>query len=61
MPEVCRYDKCCTYVKPEIDGVPFNPFILLILAHLNNIASIAEAKLAQAKYYEEKRRYNFES
>jgi hypothetical protein len=29
--------------------------------HVNNMASIAQAKLAQAKYYGEKRRYNFES
>ena len=28
---------------------------------MNNMASAAEAKLAQAKYFGEKRRYNFES
>jgi hypothetical protein len=67
MAEVCRDDKCWTYVKPfqrSKDGRgAFQALHTHYLGanHVNNMASIAEAKLAQAKYYGEKRRYNFES
>ena len=67
MSEVCRDDKCWTYVKPfqrSRDGRgAFQALHTHYLGanHVNNMASVAEAKLAQAKYYGEKRRYNFES
>jgi hypothetical protein len=65
--EVCQDEKCWTYVKPfqrTRDGrgafqALHNHY--LGANHVNNMASTAEAKLAQAKYYGEKRRYNFES
>jgi hypothetical protein len=65
--EVTRDDKCWTYVKPfqrTRDGR--GAFLALHTHylganHVNNMASVAEAKLAQAKYFGEKRRYNFES
>jgi hypothetical protein len=67
MAEVCRDDKCWIYVKPfqrSRDGRgAFQALHTHYLGanHVNNMASVAEAKLAQAKYYGEKRRYNFES
>ena len=67
MAEICRDDKCWTYVKPfqrSRDGRgAFQALHTHYLGanHVNNMASIAEAKLAQAKYFGEKRRYNFES
>jgi hypothetical protein len=67
MSEVCRDDKCWTYVKPfqrSRDGRgAFQALHTHYLGanHVNNMASIAESKLTQAKYYGEKRRYNFES
>jgi hypothetical protein len=65
--EVCRDDKCWTYVKPfqrSRDGRGAYQALhthYLGANHVNNMASIAESKLAQATYYGEKRRYNFES
>jgi hypothetical protein len=65
--EVTKDDKCWTYVKPfqrSRDGRgAFQALHTHYLGanHVNNMASIAESKLAQAKYYGEKRRYNFES
>jgi hypothetical protein len=67
MSEVCRDDKCWTYVKPfqrSRDGRgAFQALHTHYLGanHVNNMANIAESKLALAKYYGEKRRYNFES
>ena len=67
MAEVCRDDKCWIYVKPfqrSRDGRgAFQALHAHYLGanHVNNMASVAEAKLAQAKYLGEKRRYNFES
>jgi hypothetical protein len=67
MAEVCRDDKCWIYVKPfqrTCDGPgAFQALNTHYLGanHVNNMASIAEAKLAQAKCHGDKRRYNFES
>jgi hypothetical protein len=67
MAEVCRDDKCWTHVKPfqrTRDGRgAFQALNTHYLGanHVNNMASIAEAKLGQAKHYGEKWRYNFES
>jgi hypothetical protein len=67
MSEVCRDDKCWTYIKPfqrSRDGrgayqAPHTHY--LGANHVNNMANIAESKLGLAKYYGEKRRYNFEN
>jgi hypothetical protein len=56
--EATRDDKCWTYVKPfqrSRDGRgAHQPLHTHCLGanHVNNVASVAEAKLAQAKYYE---------
>jgi hypothetical protein len=70
--EVTRDDKCLTYVKPfqrSCDGRGAYQALhthYLGANHVNDMASVAEAKLAEAKLAEakccgEKRRYNFES
>jgi hypothetical protein len=64
--KVSRNDKCWTYVKAfqrSRDGrgafqALHNHY--LGANHVYNMDSIAESKLSQAKYYGEKRRYNFE-
>jgi hypothetical protein len=67
MSVICRDDKCWTYVKPfqrSRDGRgAFQALHTHYLGanHVNNMANVAESKLALAKYYGEKRRYNFES
>ena len=68
MAKVCRDNKCWIYVKPfqrSRDGrgafQALNTHYYLGANYVNNMASVAEAKLAQAKYFGEKRRHNFES
>ena len=68
MAEICRDDKCWTYVKPFQRSRGGRGAFQTLHAHYlggnhvnNMVASIAEAKLAQAKYFGEKGRYNFES
>jgi hypothetical protein len=67
MSEITRDDKCWTYVKPfqrTRDGRgAFQALHTHYLGanHVNNMANIAESKLALAKYFGEKRRYNFET
>ena len=67
MAEICRDDNCQTYVKSfqrscDSRGA-FQALYTHYLGanHVNKMASVAEAKLAQAKYFGEKRCYNFES
>jgi hypothetical protein len=63
--EGCEDDKCWTYVKPfqqQGDGrEAFQALHAHYLGanHVNNMASVAGAKLTQAKYHQEKRGYNF--
>jgi hypothetical protein len=65
--EATRDDKCWTHVKPfqrSRDGCGACQALhthCLGANHVNDMASVAEAKLAQAKCYGEKRRHNFES
>jgi hypothetical protein len=65
--EVCKDDKCWTCVKPfqrQRDGRgAFQALHAHCLGanHVSNVASVAEAKLAQAKHCGEKRRHNFET
>jgi hypothetical protein len=67
MSKVCRDNKCWTCVNPfqrSRDGRGAFQALhahCLRANHVNNMASVAEAKLFQAKHYGEKRRHNFES
>jgi len=67
MSEICQEDKSWIYVKPFQRSRDGRGAYLALHTHylganhVNNMANVAESKLALAKYYGEKRRYNFES
>ena len=67
MSEICQDDKSWIYVKPFQRSRDGRGAYLALHTHylganhVNNMANVAESKLSLAKYYGEKRRYNFES